>query len=50
MLEVRDFMELVRLSEEDLAISSYWRSLAEKLSVSGRIYLLEDMSTDSRGK
>ena len=48
MFETRGLAKLGRLSGEDLDLSSWWRSLAAKFSVSGRINLVTDMSTDAK--
>ena len=46
MMEASGLMKLGRFSGEDLALSSCWISLAEKLTVYGRMYLVADMAKD----
>ena len=48
MFKSRGLVKLVILSGEDLDISSWWSSLAEKLSVSGRVYFMADIATDTK--
>ena len=48
MFETRGLVKLVRLSGEYLALSSWWSKLTEKLTVSGRMYLLSDMATGAK--
>ena len=49
MLEFRGLVKLVRLYGEDLSISSCWIILSAKISVSGSINLVVDMTTDVKG-
>ena len=48
MLETRGLFKLGRLSGEDLALSSWWSSLAAKFAISGRMDLVEVMATDAK--
>ena len=48
MLEARWLVKLGILSGEYLPISSWWISVAEKLALSGRIYLVAYMATDTK--
>ena len=45
IFETRGLVNLERLYGEDLALSSWWSSLAEKLDVSRRMDLVEYMAT-----
>ena len=47
MLEFIELVNLGRFIGEDLDLSSWWSSLAGKLTVSGRMYLVADMATDA---
>ena len=47
MLEDRGLLKLGRLYGYYLALSSWWRILAAKLAVSGRMDLVEKMTTDA---
>ena len=48
MLEARGVVKLGRLSGEELALYSWWSSLAAKIAVSGRMNLVLDMATDTK--
>ena len=48
ILEAMGLVKLVRLSVENLDLSSWWSSLAAKLAVSGRMELVIDMATDAK--
>ena len=45
MFETRELAELGIFSGEYLALSSWWITLAEKLAVSGKMDLVEDIAT-----
>ena len=47
MFDIIGLVQLERLSGEYLDLSSWWSRFSAKISVSGRIYLLEDMTTDA---
>ena len=44
--DTRGLVKLGKISGYDLALSSWWSSLAAKLTVSVRMDLVEDMNTD----
>ena len=46
MLEARGLVKLVRLSGEDLVLSSWWVSLDEKIDIFVIMELVEYMATD----
>ena len=45
ILESKMLLKLGRLSGDDLALYSWWRSLVAKIAVSGLIELVTDMDT-----
>ena len=47
ILEARGLVKLGRFSGDYLALSSWWITLAEKLAVSGKMDLVEDIATDA---
>ena len=50
MFDTRGLVKLGRSSVEELALSSWWSSLAAKLTVSSRMELVSDTAADTKRK
>ena len=48
LLEARGLVMLIKLSCDNLSLSSWWNSLSSKIDFNGIITLVSDMATDAK--